>query len=91
MLEDFHAKEAEWRPLDSEHQKEWLEAALQGHLEGYLVQMEGVLDRKREERRVRSLLTNYIRFVTGLQQIQRLGTLATERRFPAAARRIRTS
>ncbi len=81
VLEDFHAKEAEWRPLDSEHQKEWLEAALQGHLEGYLVQMEGVLDRKREERQVRSLLTNYIRFVTGLQQIRRLGTLATERRF----------
>src|SRR6202140_5931882 len=33
VLEDFHAKESEWRPLDSEHQKEWLEAALQGHLE----------------------------------------------------------
>jgi DNA helicase-2/ATP-dependent DNA helicase PcrA len=81
VLEDFHAKEAEWRPLDSEHQREWLEAALQVHLESYLEHMEGVLDRKREERQVRSLLTNYIRFVTGLQQIRRLGTLATERRF----------
>jgi DNA helicase-2/ATP-dependent DNA helicase PcrA len=81
VLEDFHAKEAEWRPLDSEHQKEWLEAALQGHLESYLVHMEGVLDRKREERQVRSLLANYIKFVTGMQQIRRLGTLATERRF----------
>jgi CRISPR/Cas system-associated exonuclease Cas4 (RecB family) len=81
VLEDFHAQESEWRPLDSEHQKEWLETALQRHLEGYLVHMEGVLDRKREERQVRSLLTNYIRFVTGMQQIRRLGTLATERRF----------
>jgi RecB family exonuclease len=43
--------------------------------------MEGVLDRKREERQVRSLLANYIRFVTGMQQIRRVGTLATERRF----------
>jgi DNA helicase-2/ATP-dependent DNA helicase PcrA len=81
VLEDFHAQESEWRPLDSEHQKEWLETALQGHLEGYLAHMEGVLDRKREERQVRSLLNNYIRFVTGMQQIRRLGTLATERRF----------
>ena len=81
VLEDFHAKESEWRPLDSEHQKEWLEGALQGHLESYLAHMEGVLDRKREERQVRSLLANYIRFVTGMQQIRRLGTLATERRF----------
>ncbi len=81
VLEDFHAKEAEWRPLDSEHQKEWLEAALQGHLESYLVHMEGVLDRKREERRVRSLLGNYIRFVTGMQFIRRLRTIDTEIRF----------
>jgi len=81
VLEDFHAQESDWRPLDSEHQKEWLETALQGHLEGYLSHMEGVLDRKREERQVRSLLNNYIRFVTGTQQIRRLGTLATERRF----------
>jgi DNA helicase II / ATP-dependent DNA helicase PcrA len=81
VLEDFHAKEGEWRPLDSEHQKEWLEAALQGHLESYLVHMEGVLDRKREERQVRSLLTNYIRFVTGMQLIRRLRTIDTEIRF----------
>jgi len=81
VLEDFHAKEGEWRPLDSEHQKEWLEAALQGHLESYLVHMEGVLDRKREERQVRSLLGNYIRFVTGMQFIRRLRTIDTEIRF----------
>jgi DNA helicase-2/ATP-dependent DNA helicase PcrA len=81
VLEDFHAKESEWRPLDSDHQKEWLEAALQGHLEGYLAHMEGVLDRKREERQVRSLLGNYIRFVTGMQQIRRLRTIDTEIRF----------
>src|SRR5258708_9041604 len=43
--------------------------------------MEGVLDRKCEERQVRSVLANYIRFVTGLQQIRRLRTLATERGF----------
>ncbi|MHB8612254.1 MAG: ATP-dependent helicase [Candidatus Dormibacteraceae bacterium] len=81
VLEDFHAKEGEWRPLDPERQKEWLEAALQGHLESYLVHMEAVLDRKREERQVRSLLTNYIRFVTGMQLIRRLRTIDTEIRF----------
>jgi DNA helicase II / ATP-dependent DNA helicase PcrA len=81
VLEDFHAKENEWRPLDSEHQKEWLETALQGHLESYLAHMEGVLDRKREERQVRSVLTNYIRFVTGMQVIRRLRTIDTEIRF----------
>jgi RecB family exonuclease len=81
VLEDFHAQESAWRPLHSDDQKEWLERALQGHLESYLVRMEGVLDRKREERQVRSLLANYIRFVTGMQQIRRVGTLATERRF----------
>jgi DNA helicase-2/ATP-dependent DNA helicase PcrA len=81
VLEDFHAQESEWRLLDSEHQKEWLETALQRHLEGYLAHMEGVLDRKREERQVRSLLTNYIRFVTGMQVIRRLRTVAIERRF----------
>jgi DNA helicase-2/ATP-dependent DNA helicase PcrA len=81
VLEDFHAKEGEWRPLENEQQKAWLEAALQGHLESYLAHMEGVLDRKREERQVRSLLTNYIRFVTGYQQIRRLGTVDTEIRF----------
>jgi hypothetical protein len=43
--------------------------------------MEGVLDRKREERQVRLVLGNYIRFVTGLQVIRRLRTLAIERRF----------
>jgi DNA helicase-2/ATP-dependent DNA helicase PcrA len=81
VLEDFHAKEGEWRPLDGDRQREWLEAALQLHLDGYLSRMEGVLDRKREEKQVRSLLGNYIRFVTGMQVIRRLRTLAIERRF----------
>jgi len=81
VLEDFHAQEGAWRPLESAQQREWLEAALQRHLDGYLSRMEGVLDRKREEKQVRSLLSNYIRFVTGLQVIRRLGTLAIERRF----------
>ena len=81
VLEDFHAHESEWRPLDGDHQKEWLETALQGHLESYLAHMEGVLDRKREERQVRAVLTNYIKFVTGMQLIRRLSTVAIERRF----------
>jgi DNA helicase II / ATP-dependent DNA helicase PcrA len=81
VLEDFHAHEGEWRPLDGDHQKEWLETALQSHLESYLAHMEGVLDRKREERQVRSVLTNYIKFVTGMQLIRRLRTVAIERRF----------
>jgi len=81
VLEDFHAHESEWRPLDGDHQKEWLETALQSHLESYLAHMEGVLDRKREERQVRAVLTNYIKFVTGMQLIRRLSTVAIERRF----------
>jgi len=81
VLEAFHAQESDWRPLAGDQQREWLEAALQQRLEGYLSRMEGVLDRKREEKQVRSLLGNYIKFVTGLQVIRRLGTLAIERRF----------
>ena len=81
VLEDFHAHEDEWRPLQPAQQREWLEASLQKHLEDYLSRMEGVLDRKREERQVRSLLNNYIRSVTGMQLIRRLGTLSLERRF----------
>jgi len=81
VLEDFHAHESDWRPLDGDHQKEWLETALQSHLESYLAHMEGVLDRKREERQVRAVLTNYIKFVTGMQLIRRLRTVAIERRF----------
>ena len=81
VLQDFHEHEEEWRPLDAEHQREWLEAALQRHLDGYLSRMEGVLDRRREEKQVRSLLGNYIRAVTGMQVIRRLRTLAIEKRF----------
>ena len=81
VLQDFHEQETEWRPLGAEQQREWFEAALQRHLDGYLSRMEGVLDRKREEKQVRSLLGNYIRSITGLQFIRRLGTLAVEKRF----------
>lgn len=81
VLEDFHAHEPEWRPLEPDQRRQWLEASLQLHLDGYLSRMEGVLDRKREERQVRAVLNNYVKFVTGMQVIRRLGTLATERRF----------
>ena len=81
VLEDFHSHEDEWRPHEPEQQREWLEAALQRHLDGYLSRMEGVLDRKREEKQIRSLLGNYIRFVTGMQLIRRLRTVAIEKRF----------
>ena len=81
VLEDFHAKEDEWRKLEPDGQRQWLEAALQGHLDGYLSRMEGVLDRKREEKQVRSLLGNYIRAVLGMQFIRRLRTVAIEKRF----------
>jgi DNA helicase-2/ATP-dependent DNA helicase PcrA len=81
VLQDFHEHEEEWRPLEAERQRQWLEDALQRHLDSYLSRMEGVLDRRREEKQVRSLLTNYIRAVTGLQVIRRLRTLAVEKRF----------
>ena len=84
VLQDFHEHESEWWPLDVEHQRTWLEEALQRHLDGYLSRMEGVLDRKREEMQVRSLLGNYIRSITGLQHIRRLRTLAVEKRFHLA-------
>ncbi|HKW58573.1 MAG TPA: ATP-dependent DNA helicase [Candidatus Dormibacteraeota bacterium] len=82
VLQDFHEHEDEWwGRFDAEHQRRWLEAALQRHLDGYLSRMEGVLDRKREEKQVRTLLGNYIRSITGMQHIRRLRTLAIEKRF----------
>ena len=81
VLQDFHEQEQEWRVLESEQQRRWLEDTLQKHIEGYLSRMEGVLDRKREEKQVRSLLGNYIRSITGMQHIRRLGTVAVEKRF----------
>ncbi|TMC50850.1 MAG: ATP-dependent helicase [Chloroflexi bacterium] len=81
VLQDFHEHEEEWRPHEAEQQRSWLEDALQRHLDGYLSRMEGVLDRKREEKQVRSLLGNYIRAVTGMQLIRRLRTVAIEKRF----------
>src|SRR5205814_775621 len=81
VLEDFHQHEEEWRPLEVERQRQWMEEALQRHLYLYLSRMEGVLDRKREERQVRTVLGNYIRSITGMQFIRRLRTLAIEKRF----------
>ena len=81
VLEDFHSHESEWRMLHSDNQREWLEATLQRHLEGYLSRMDGTLDRKREEHQVRNVLGNYIRFATTYQKVRRLGTIDLERRF----------
>src|SRR5207302_8879981 len=78
---NFHSREAEWRDLEPEAQREWLEAALNAQLERYLSRVEAVLDRKREEQEVRRILENYIRFATSSQPIQRRGTLAVEKRF----------
>src|SRR5256712_10413383 len=61
VLQDFHEHEEEWRPGEAEQQRQWLEEALQRHLDGYLSRMEGGLDRKREEKQVRTLLRDYIR------------------------------
>ena len=81
VLQDFHEHEEEWRPLEAEQQRHWLEDALPRHLDGYLSRMEGVLDRKREEKQVRTLLGNYVRSITGMQFIRRLRTVAVEKRF----------
>jgi DNA helicase-2/ATP-dependent DNA helicase PcrA len=81
VLEDFHRRESEWRDLPSELQREWLESALQAHLERYLDRVESVLDRRAEEQEVRRILENYVRFATSLQPIRRLGTLMVERKF----------
>ena len=81
VLEDFHKLEPDWRPLDAQLQREWLERTLQQHLDGYLARMEGVLDRRREEHQVRNVLGNYIRFATGLQRVRRLRTVSLEKRF----------
>jgi ATP-dependent exoDNAse (exonuclease V) beta subunit len=81
VLEDFHLNEPQWHPLEPAQQREWLESSLQKQLDSYLSRMEGVLDRKREELQVRTVLGNYIKFVTGMQLIRRLRTLALERRF----------
>jgi len=81
VLQEFHEKESEWRPLDTEQQRQFFEEVLSRHIDGYLSRMEGVLDRRREEKQVRSLLANYIRAITGMQHIRRLGTLAVEKRF----------
>ena len=81
VLEDFHNRESEWRQLQIEGQRAWLEQALEVHLAGYLERMEGVLDAAREEAEVRRTLENYIRFATSFQKVRRLGTLATEKKF----------
>src|SRR5207302_7401986 len=60
VLEEFHRRESEWRPLPIEAQRHWLEDALQVHLEEYLAGVEGVLERKAEEQEVRRILENYV-------------------------------
>jgi DNA helicase II / ATP-dependent DNA helicase PcrA len=81
VLEDFHSRESEWRHLAAELQREWLESALQAHLETYLNRVESILDRRAEEQEVRRILENYVRFATSFQPIRRLGTLMVERKF----------
>jgi ATP-dependent exoDNAse (exonuclease V) beta subunit len=81
VLQDFHEHEQDWRPLETEQQRQFFDDVLSRHIDGYLARMEGVLDRKREEKQVRSLLANYIKSITGMQHIRRLGTLAVEKRF----------
>lgn len=81
VLEDFHRRESEWRDLEPEAQRGWLEEALKTHLEGYLGRVEGTLERKAEEQEVRRILDNYIKFATSSQPILRKGTLATEKKF----------
>jgi ATP-dependent exoDNAse (exonuclease V) beta subunit len=81
VLEEFHRREAEWRQLDAALQREWLESALQAHLDAYLNRVDSILDRRAEEQEVRRILENYIRFATSLQPIRRLGTLMVERKF----------
>ena len=81
VLQDFHEHESEWRPLETEQQRQFFEDVLSRHIDPYLLRMEGVLDRRREEKQVRTLLANYIRSITGMQHIRRIGTLAVEKRF----------
>jgi superfamily I DNA/RNA helicase/RecB family exonuclease len=81
VLEEFHAKEDEWRGLPPDRQRDWLQAALEGHLERYLERQEVVLERRAEEQEVRRILDNYVRFATSLQAIRRRGTLMVERKF----------
>src|SRR5215470_11719882 len=79
--QDFQEHELEALPLGSEQQRHWLEETLNHRLDGYLSRMAGQLDRRREEKQVRTLLGNYIRSITGLQFIRRIRTLAVEKRF----------
>ncbi|MDQ6771684.1 MAG: ATP-dependent helicase [Candidatus Dormibacteraeota bacterium] len=82
VLEEFHRREPEWRSLPPEAQREWLLAVLEPRLDAYLQRQEAALARRAEEREVRRILDNYIRFsTTGTAAIRRFGTLGVERRF----------
>ena len=81
VLEEFHQRESEWKGLPAELQREWLQTALERHLERYLDRQEAVLERRAEEQEVRRILDNYIRFATSWQTIRRMGTLMVERKF----------
>jgi len=81
VLEEFHSREEEWRQLQPDEQRGWLDAVLEQRLQRYLDRQEAVLERKAEEQEVRRILGNYIRFATSSQPIRRLGTLMVERKF----------
>jgi ATP-dependent exoDNAse (exonuclease V) beta subunit len=81
VLEEFHSREGEWRHLQPDNQRAWLDAVLEERLQGYLDRQEAVLERRAEEQEVRRILGNYIRFATSSQPIRRLGTLMVERKF----------
>src|SRR5207302_3728572 len=46
VLEQFHNREAEWRGLSPELQREWLQRVLEQNLERYLDRQEAVLERR---------------------------------------------
>jgi superfamily I DNA/RNA helicase len=81
VLEEFHAREQEWRGLPPDRQRDWLQDVLERHLERYLERQEVVLERRAEEQEVRRILENYVRFATSFQPVRRLGTLMVERKF----------
>lgn len=81
VLEDFHGREEEWRPLPIETQREWLRDTLEQQLGEYLDRIESTVDRNLEEQRVRTILANYIGFATRGGAVRRLGTVMTEKKF----------
>ncbi|MGH7920986.1 MAG: PD-(D/E)XK nuclease family protein, partial [Candidatus Dormibacteraceae bacterium] len=81
VLEEFHNREDEWWGRAPATQREWLERTLEPRLGRYLEHIDAILERGREEREVRRILENYIAFITDRQEVRRLRTLVTEKRF----------